>query len=330
MAIIKNTLNQVEVYVKRNKNTITKYSSKFYNYYTKFLLLTIPLCIITYLFGSLIYLLMPAPGFSQNLYFDYSSKNLNYPISKVQIQNKYKELTAGVTYSMSVEITVPESEKNVNCGAVMLTAEFFNIPKETTEIHTKKYSEKDQKITETFQDLLIPSHLDSKIIPFKYSSNILKFFKISIFAPFYIFGFKTENQKLKMELFNDRNTEPLIFSKENLPNVLKFEISNKNFQIYDASVYVYGSSIYHFLTKGFFNFWPYFSTVLLAIPLVNLYIYFLTWSLKIIIVKYQNTWLEDNNTQNVEVLDDSAEVPETENNMRCENVENSVENKKKN
>jgi len=162
---------------------------------------------------------------TEKISFDYS---LDQPTASVSV----RDVSPGTNYYLEVQMLVPSSDRNVDCGAVMLKANF-----EDENLNKNIFS-------------------DHRIIPFQFLSLPLRYLKIVILAPFYIFNLIDETQNIKLRLFDGTRTNipPLIFSDLEMPTVLSLSLSNQNFHVYETLVRLYGSTWFNKISKVYYDY----------------------------------------------------------------------------
>lgn len=234
----------------------------------------IPVCLTGYLLGSLVYHLTPAPGFTAPLQLDYGH-NSGKPTAHVPIDSEYYKITPRTVYSMQVDLTIPDSIRNVEAGATMLKASFNG-------------------------NLETALATDTKIIPFQYSSLPLRILRMLCWAPLYIFGFYDETQHIQLKLFNDPRKQQLTFTDIDMPKNIEISLSRSDFHVYDGSVRIFRSSIFFLASKMYHDLWPYMSTMLLAIVLGSIYFSLILYSLKKVISTQFTSYMNQLTTESME------------------------------
>ena len=117
-----------------------------------------------------------------------------------------QELTHGQSYSMSVYLTLPDNPVNEDHGMFMTCLTLKN----------------------NRGQLRNQSCKSSMIV---YRSSLLRFLETIVFSPAFLFGFMSQKQYLKIDFFNDYQSDPYARGE-----VITLEIQSKVLQVFDAEL----------------------------------------------------------------------------------------------
>jgi len=117
-----------------------------------------------------------------------------------------QELTHGQSYSMSVYLTLPDNPVNEDHGMFMTCLTLKN--------------NRGQLRNQSCKSSMI-----------EYRSSLLRFLETIVFSPAFLFGFMSQKQYLKIDFFNDYQSDPYARGE-----VITLEIQSKVLQVFDAEL----------------------------------------------------------------------------------------------
>ncbi|XP_039440988.1 seipin [Culex pipiens pallens] len=187
-----------------------------------------------FMYAYFYYSYMPTVSHVKNVYLNYrdcqSEKECyQYPTDTVILTQKQQILMVGQPYRITLNLEMPESEKNGQTGMFTVCAVMHD--------HASEHSTKSCRLS-----------------MLHYRSDLLKMIRTVVLAPLFIFGYQEEKQSVSVDLFThfeDSQAHPV--------TSVEITILSRDIQFYTAQLHI--SANFSGLRYLMFN-WPILSAVI--------------------------------------------------------------------